>query len=267
MDSSSLVPLAPRLSAVEACASAVREAILRGELGEGARLPPERALSERLGVNRTTLRAALRELESGGLLRVKQGSGYVVRPWRETAGPGLVPDLVVEARARGELLPLCNDLLDVRRRLAAAVIERLERRALSTEELAALEERVGRFSLLAQQRPQASSASLAAADVEILHAFVGLSQSSVLGLFLNPVLGVLSALPELCDAIYAEPLGNVEGYRALMAHLRARTEGPAAPLLSPAELAALLELRDRDTLARLEARLRGELHLARGEPR
>lgn len=267
MEASSLVPLPPRLSAVEACAAAVREAILRGELGEGSRLPPERALSERLGVNRTTLRAALRELESGGLLRVKQGSGYVVRAWRESAGPGLVPDLVVEARARGELVPLCADLLDVRRRLAAAVLERLERRAHRAEALAALDERVRRFVSLAEQAPPATSAALAAADVEILHALVGLSGSSVLGLFLNPVLGVLGALPELRDAIYAEPLGNAEGYRALMAHLYARAEGDTTLAMSPAELGALLELRDRDTLARLEARVRGELRTSRGEPR
>lgn len=267
METSSLAPLPPRVSAVEACAAAVREAILRGELGEGSRLPPERALSERLGVNRTTLRAALRELESGGLLKVKQGSGYVVRAWRETAGPGLVPDLVLEARARGALLPLCADLLDVRRRLAAAVLERLERRTFGSGELTLLQERVGRFVSLAEQVPPPSSTALAAADVEILHALVGLSASSVLGLFLNPVLGVLGALPELCDAIYAEPLGNAEGYRALMAHLRARAEGHGAPAPSPAELGALLELRDRDTLARLEARLGGEQRLPGGEPR
>jgi hypothetical protein len=108
---------------------------------------------------------------------------------------------------------------------------------------------------------------LAAADVEILHALVALSASSVLELFLNPVLGVLGALPELRDAIYAEPLANAEGYRALMAHLHARAEGDTTLAMSPAELGALLELRDRDTLARLEARVRGELRTSRGEPR
>ena len=46
------------------------------------------------------------------------------------------------------------------------------------EELGGLEARVARFSLLAEERPRASSASLAAADIEILHALVGLSGSS-----------------------------------------------------------------------------------------
>jgi GntR family transcriptional regulator len=49
-----------------------------GRLLPGDRLPPERELSEGLGVNRMTLRRALRNLEAQGLLIRRQGSGTFV---------------------------------------------------------------------------------------------------------------------------------------------------------------------------------------------
>ncbi|MEV5504216.1 FCD domain-containing protein [Nonomuraea fuscirosea] len=49
------------------------------ELGEGARMPPERELAERLGVSRGALRDRLRLLEGFGVLSRRQGSGTYVR--------------------------------------------------------------------------------------------------------------------------------------------------------------------------------------------
>ncbi len=49
-----------------------------GELTPGTQLPPERELSEKLGVNRMTLRRALRVLEAQGLILRRQGVGTFI---------------------------------------------------------------------------------------------------------------------------------------------------------------------------------------------
>jgi DNA-binding GntR family transcriptional regulator len=56
----------------------LRQAIIAGRLAPGARLI-ERALIEMLGVSRTVLREALRQLESEGLIAVLPNKGPVVR--------------------------------------------------------------------------------------------------------------------------------------------------------------------------------------------
>jgi DNA-binding transcriptional MocR family regulator len=56
----------------------LRERILSGELPEGLRLPPERELAQHLGVNRTTVLNAYRELKAEGLVSAHVGRGTVV---------------------------------------------------------------------------------------------------------------------------------------------------------------------------------------------
>lgn len=59
-------------------ADGIRALIARGELREGAQLPPVRQLAADLGVNLNTIATAYRELQSEGLINVRHGSGAVV---------------------------------------------------------------------------------------------------------------------------------------------------------------------------------------------
>jgi GntR family transcriptional regulator len=57
---------------------ALEALIARGELVEGAALPPVRQVAADLGVNLNTIATAYRELQSKGLLAIRHGSGAVV---------------------------------------------------------------------------------------------------------------------------------------------------------------------------------------------
>jgi DNA-binding transcriptional MocR family regulator len=58
--------------------SLLENAIAKGDLPSGARVPPERALAQRLKISRTTVVSAYRELEARGLLRGYVGRGTFV---------------------------------------------------------------------------------------------------------------------------------------------------------------------------------------------
>lgn len=229
-------------SAVEACVDAVRERILAGSLAPGMRLPPERQLATTLGVNRLTLRSALARLSASNLLHVRQGSGYVVRPWRRDGGPDLLAGLVALAATDADRRVIARDLLAVRRQIAAAVLERLAD-GIATESRGAITVALGRLATLA--REGAEIEALAEADLEVMSAIALATGSPVFALCMNPIGAVLRGTPGLREAMFAAPLENVAGYEALLAWLAAPTRQ------SIAAITAVLAERDEATLARL----------------
>ncbi len=78
-------------------ASALLEHIVTGRLQAGDRLPPELELARQFGVNRSTVREALRELDSAGLLGRRRGSKrmMVTRPGPAQIGAGVRRALVL----------------------------------------------------------------------------------------------------------------------------------------------------------------------------
>lgn len=87
------VEFAPRRAepAYRRVADALRDRILDRTLRDGDRLPPETELARQFGVHRSTLREALRELQSGGLLIRRPGSKRfaVTRPATGLIGQGV----------------------------------------------------------------------------------------------------------------------------------------------------------------------------------
>jgi len=78
-------------------AAAIGERIMSRTLREGDRLPPETELARQFGVNRSTIREALRELESGGLVKRRPGSKLmsVSRPQHDVVAEGVSRALVM----------------------------------------------------------------------------------------------------------------------------------------------------------------------------
>lgn len=79
----------PNESRADAIAATLRSQILSGKYGPGERLPSERELSERLGVNRASAREALKQLEQNGMISIRRGGGARVVPLEE-AGLGVL---------------------------------------------------------------------------------------------------------------------------------------------------------------------------------
>jgi GntR family transcriptional regulator, transcriptional repressor for pyruvate dehydrogenase complex len=67
-----------RLKVADSVASQMTQLIAGGELRLEARLPSERALADQFGVGRSSMREALRILESNGLVRTEHGVGVFV---------------------------------------------------------------------------------------------------------------------------------------------------------------------------------------------
>jgi GntR family transcriptional repressor for pyruvate dehydrogenase complex len=207
----------PAPSAVDACADALRNAILSGELPAGVRLPAERALAQRFGVNRVTVRGALSRLEAEHLVSVRQGSGYTVRDYLRAGGPDLIATLATLARSPAVRESIFADLLRVRRSLARSMLELLGNGA-PAQALEAAERAID--ALEAAAVAGASPAELAARDLDVAAAFVRATGSSVLALCMNPVASLLAQLPELQQAMFRDPLSNVAGWRGALAWAR-----------------------------------------------
>jgi GntR family transcriptional regulator, transcriptional repressor for pyruvate dehydrogenase complex len=83
---------ARRLRTLDDVSGQLRNAIVAGEVPEGARLPGERELAERFAVGRPTVREALRSLEALGIVEIRPGragGAYAVRPSEATLGSAL----------------------------------------------------------------------------------------------------------------------------------------------------------------------------------
>src|SRR6266516_5938986 len=71
-------PMDPR-PAYAQIADQLRDAIMGGELADGAQLPSERELIERSGTSSGPVRRALQQLKSEGLILARKGRGAFVR--------------------------------------------------------------------------------------------------------------------------------------------------------------------------------------------
>ncbi len=87
----------PSLSAYRAIASSLAS----GRWPPGSLLPSERALAEELGVSRTTLRHALRELADAGVLEPAPQRGWFVARAYISEGPNVLMGFAEGAAARG----------------------------------------------------------------------------------------------------------------------------------------------------------------------
>lgn len=74
----------------ERVASILLRSIIKGEYPVGVRLPTERSLAQSFGVNRSTIREALKRLESLDVIEIRHGDGVYVKDYLESPSLELI---------------------------------------------------------------------------------------------------------------------------------------------------------------------------------
>jgi GntR family transcriptional repressor for pyruvate dehydrogenase complex len=167
-------------------ADRIRDAILDGEFAAGERLPPERELAERLQVNRSSVREALKKLEQLRLVEIQQGSGIRVCPV-EDASFDVVWDLITRA---GRLdRRWLEGLLELREALFPGVVRLAMDRATPSE----LREATAKVHHFVQQG--GTDEEFITLISQLQHDLADLTRNPVLKLFTNALQRGTDATP------------------------------------------------------------------------
>ncbi|HUK03199.1 MAG TPA: GntR family transcriptional regulator [Steroidobacteraceae bacterium] len=225
-------------------ATALLERILDRTLRDGDRLPAETELARQFGVNRSTVREALRELQSTGMLTRRRGSKCfaITRP-----APGVVAQGVSRALALHDVTVL--NVWEALTILEPPIAEAAARRR-TPEDLGRL-----MFAARAFAAGNRDTALAAQRVIEFFRCVGAASHNPVLMLAQDPLLALLqtslrammdrvpqarsrivTAQTRLCDALAA---GRIEDARTWMArHIRDFRRGyelAGIPLESPCD--------------------------------
>ena len=220
-------------------ADELRARILSGELAEGERLPVEEDLTVQFGVARTTLREALRVLESQGLITIRRGRG---------GGPIVThPDLAPISMALAVSLQLqgtsMSDLDEARRLIEPQIAGRLARdhRPEDLEPLKAAIE----VAADAAERDDAMAFGLAAATVHeaLVEASGNTTLTTLTKLLQHMVRGYYTRNADRVDQRLMRRA--IRGYRKLLDHIEAG-DGAAAAAHWDATMRYTIGSRDPD---------------------
>jgi GntR family transcriptional regulator, transcriptional repressor for pyruvate dehydrogenase complex len=198
-------------------AAAIGERILSRALREGERLPPETELARQFGVNRSTVREALRELESRGLLQRRPGSKLmsVSRPQHAAVAQGVSHALLlhdVTVQHLWEALTILEPPLT-----AAAA------RARTAADLEALSSAIRAFG-----SPAADTAATVQRTIEVFRCIARATDNPVLGLAQEPLLQLLEpSLRIMIDKVPQARARIATAHRRLLEAIEARDEHAA----------------------------------------
>jgi GntR family transcriptional repressor for pyruvate dehydrogenase complex len=192
-------PVQP-VRAYERIVEQVEEALARGDLSPGQRLPSERELVTQFAVSRSTVREALRVLESNGVVRSRPGDpkGPEILPYSQSA---LRKQMVRLARV--DELSL-SELIGFRMIMDGAAIQ-LASRLRTDEQLAEMEQ-----TLVAMREAiDVDFDAFSEADVAFHEAVARVSRNSLIQICNEVVRGVVLGL-------IADKVSHATNSRALM---------------------------------------------------
>ena len=214
-DRAHLIAPIKKTRVAEEIADRIRVLILDGTFSAGRPLPAERALAERFGVSRGSIRDAIRTLETIGLLVTRHGQGTFPQ---ELDVERLVTPLASILSYRQDLQ---DELVDVRRMFEPAVA-RMAATRISDEDLADLER------ILDAQRKKLKTGRSAIAEDTAFHEIVARATRNRIVVSIMATLNdLLVESRKLTLKQKGRPGRSIQGHEAVVAALR-RRDAPAA---------------------------------------
>jgi len=227
-------------SVSDAVFAQLRDQIVRGVMAPGSPLPAERVLCEALGVNRGSVREALKRLQQSRLVSVRHGGTSHVLDFRASAGLDLLAELMITA-AGGFDTRVVRSIVEMRSALAPDIARRAAERARPGQ-LDALDGVVAAMAKSATQLP-----ALQALAIDFWSQLVDACDNLAYRLAYNSLRATYDQCRELFTYVLAEELGDLRRYRAIAAAVRARD-----PDAAEARARALIRRGERSITAALQ---------------
>jgi GntR family transcriptional regulator, transcriptional repressor for pyruvate dehydrogenase complex len=178
------------------------------ELKPGDMLPPERELVQMFGVSRSSIRDAIRRLETVGLLEPRQGVGTVVRDVSADAVFAPVAGALLQKRK------VIHELLDVRMIIEPALARRAALHS-SPEQIAEME------AILNRQEQKVQEGELATEEDTDFHYHIALAADN--GVMLKLTLVLMDSLREMRERslqVGGRPEKSLVAHRRILAAIK-----------------------------------------------
>jgi GntR family transcriptional regulator, transcriptional repressor for pyruvate dehydrogenase complex len=188
----------------------VKTMIAEGRLKGGDRLPPERDLAEKFVVSRTSVREALRALESLGLVEIRPGEGTFIR---EVSIDALVEPLALLMASQREAT---GELFEARRLLEPSLAALAASRA-TPEEIHEMER------ILEEQSREIGAGRTGLAQDAQFHAAIGVaSHNRAITRIAHAIMDLLAQSREESLNTPGRPTRSHEDHRRVLAAIRDR---------------------------------------------
>lgn len=193
----------------------VKAMIAEGRLKSGDQLPPERDLAEKFVVSRTSVREALRALESLGLVEIRAGEGTFVR---EVSVEALIEPLALVLVSQREAI---GELFEARRLLEPAIAGLAARRA-TPEEIQEMER------ILAEQaREIAAGRTGLVQDGQFHAAIASAAHNQAITRLVHGIMDLLTQSREESLNTPGRPQRSHQDHRGMLEAIRRRDEAAA----------------------------------------
>jgi DNA-binding FadR family transcriptional regulator len=218
----------------------LRDQIVSGAMAPGSPLPAERVLCEALGVNRGSVREALKRLQQSRLVSVRHGGTSHVLDFRTTAGLDLLAELIVGPAGQFDTR-IVRGIVEMRSALAPDIARLAAERARSAQREA--------LERVADSMADCGGDLTALQDLaaEFWSHLIDAADNLAYRLAYNSMRSTYDQCRELFTQVLAEEIGDVGRYRAIAAAVCARdpqaAERLARELIQRGERGILAALR------------------------